>query len=330
MKNLLNQIYDIQEFVGKVDISKNLSEWTKKQFGDIKKVERQKIISIRNRFTYEHTIFNALRAKRPDNTKMPPNTNSFNAQCIFCNPLETTPSDPFGRIIGKYCVTASNIAKFDKYHSLIVFNEHNPLKLKQAWLIDYFDVCDKWFEAVEKYNNCALYNYIIWNSLWRSGASIIHGHIQIIASELKYAKVALLDDGISKYEKMWKGSKYFDDLIEIHKQFGLEITYNKDHILFYLSPIKEKEIVIISDDTKLRRIGKTIYKTLEFLKYLNVQSFNLIAYQIKNKYIVRIVDRGALNIKHSDYGAAEVYCLAIVQSDPFEMAERWKNLNEKD
>ena len=46
----------------------------------------------------------------------------------FASPLENTTEDTFGRITGRHCVTASNIAKCDELHGLVIFKNSHPLK----------------------------------------------------------------------------------------------------------------------------------------------------------------------------------------------------------
>ena len=58
------------------------------------------------------------------------------AHDLFSNPYENTPEDVFGRVIGKHCVTASNIAKGDGLHGLVIFNEFNPLHFSREEVLE--------------------------------------------------------------------------------------------------------------------------------------------------------------------------------------------------
>ena len=75
----------------------------------------------------------------------------------FCRPLEGTPSDVFGRVQGSHSITASNIAKYDALHSVIVFDEHNPLALSRELIIDTFDVGFRWAEKAVEFDPMACY-----------------------------------------------------------------------------------------------------------------------------------------------------------------------------
>ena len=41
----------------------------------------------------------------------------------FCTPEEMTPADVFGRVRGSHSTTASNVAKYDGFHGLVVFDD---------------------------------------------------------------------------------------------------------------------------------------------------------------------------------------------------------------
>ena len=49
--------------------------------------------------------------------------------CDFCNYEERTAADVWGRIESKLCYTASNVAKYQGYHTLVVARQHSPLDI---------------------------------------------------------------------------------------------------------------------------------------------------------------------------------------------------------
>ena len=55
---------------------------------------------------------------------------------MFARPLTDTTADVFGRIQGRFCVTASNVAKYDAWHGLIIPNEAQPLHFSAEQLED--------------------------------------------------------------------------------------------------------------------------------------------------------------------------------------------------
>ena len=57
---------------------------------------------------------------------------------------EGTPEDLFGRVTGRHAITASNIAKYDAFHGVVIFDHHNPLQFSREAIVDYLDVGLRW------------------------------------------------------------------------------------------------------------------------------------------------------------------------------------------
>ena len=189
-RELFYRFYSFEISTGSLKIPVEMENWVKKRFGSVERVESQQIVSIKNKFTGEHSLFNKLRSDRPIKAKSAIAWEELEEKekCLFCNPEKKTPADVFGRVKGEYCITGSNIAKYDSFHSLIIFNEHNPLEIKREWVEDYLRTGERWFEEVSQAEKRKMQKFFLWNCLWRSGASIIHGHIQLTASLMRYGK----------------------------------------------------------------------------------------------------------------------------------------------
>lgn len=299
----------------------------------VDRVEHQKIIKITNKWTGESTLFNSLRADRPgirgtDREKEKSHifeliTESKKA-CDFCQPEKYTPEDVFGRIYGKYSITAANLAKYDVWSSLVIFQNHNPLKFSLEEFSDYLNTSLAWFEAVNNHSPLFRFPFLVWNCLPRAGASQVHGHVQILMSREPYAKVDTLQKTWQKYGKEIDAD-YFQDLYQVHRSLGL--SGNQGHIKFLASitPIKEKEVIIISSKMDLEA-KKTIFKILRcFIDILDVFSFNLsiscppIDHQAELPYIIKIVDRGSLLKSTADMGGMELYGSSVVADDPYKI-----------
>jgi hypothetical protein len=322
-QELFKRFYSFEISTGRQKVPEEMENWVRERFGSVERVENQQIVSIKNKFTGEHSLFNRLRADRPveakSNIKIVELEEKGN--CLFCNPEKQTPSDVFGRIKGRYCITASNIAKYDSFHSLIIFKEHNPLKIKREWIEEYLRTGERWFDEVAKYEEeKELQKFFLWNCLWRSGASIIHGHIQLTASRMRYGKLEVMENVAAGYNKEFNSS-YIVDLYNIHKSLGLASENKREKILFYLTPVKEKEIFVISKARKSDEMADTIYKLLKCYLDLGVRSFNLAIFQLEDYHIARLVDRGSLEDRNSDIGAMELYTASVISSDPFKLAQ---------
>lgn len=335
-RTLVTRIFRISAATGSLVPPESMRNWIVEHFGSTESVKRQKIVKVTNLVTMEGTLFNELRASRP----MQVGDKSYVelSQAItsslsdpFCRPREMTPEDIFGRVRGKHCITASNIAKFDVFHGLVIFDKHDPLKFTEKEVIDYIDTALRWAAEVNKADHDAKYFFFMWNCLWRSGASVVHGHFQLTMSrDMHYGRVEHLRRAALSYEQKY-GSSYFEDLFEVHDCLGLAVSNGETKVLSYLTPIKEKEVLLIAD-TLDQSFKKTVYKVIRCLvDTLGTVSFNLAAYirpmSSTNEdwtgfpIMVRIVDRGDPSIRTADIGAMELYASSVVSSDPFRIAE---------
>jgi hypothetical protein len=322
-------------------LPEEMKPWAEKNFGSSASVESQKIIKVFNKLSFEESLFNELRAKRPLETRTDEDSIKMINESIgdpFCKPLTGTPADTFGRIKGKYCVTASNVAKYDGLHGLIIFKEHNPLNFSEKQLQDYISTAIKWFSKANKSNKEAIYPYLLWNCLWRSGASIIHGHMQMVLGEgIPYADAEYYNEIMRIYQEKYKAD-YFQELCKAHELIGLGM--NKKGLLLFtnLTQRKDKEITLISKKLDKKCVS-AIYKIANCLvKEFGVNSFNLgILFPPINPpinkddswkdfpVIIRIVDRGKLSNKTTDFGGMEMYAhSSVIETDPYVVFEKVK------
>jgi len=340
-KLLFYRIFDLRTMIGKLRIPESLVGWVEERFGSVDVVEEQKIIKLTNLVTMEGSLFNALRAKRPmevsERSKIEELiTGSEGDQ--FCEPMEKTPEDVFGRVVGKSCVTASNVAKYDGFHGLVIFNEHNPLLITEEGIADSIDVAMAWAMKAQQVEREHRNFFLMWNCLWRSGASIIHGHMQMTLSRgMHYAKVEALRRAAKLYE-LTNGSNYFKDLYEIHRQIGLGLEVEGTRIIAYLTPIKEKEVMIISKALD-QSFKKGLYEVLKCFVYeMGVESYNVAIYTPPIgmteaeegdwggfPVMARVVDRGDARNKTCDIGAMELYANSVISADPFWVASVLKS-----
>jgi hypothetical protein len=241
-----------------------------------------------------------------------------------------TPEDTFGRIHGKHVVTASNIAKYDGFHGVVIFNEHDPLAYTHASVEDAFAVAREWFARSHAADPDANYPLIMWNCLWRSGASIPHGHLQVsLTKGMHYGQIERQRRVASDFRRL-HGASYYDDLFRAHAALGLGRERDGVRVMANLTPIKEKECIVVGQALDADFIS-ALYETLNCLTdHLSVVSFNLVVWQppLSNSgedwsdfpVIARMVDRGDPLNRTADFGAMELYAASVVSSDPFKVA----------
>ena len=335
-KELFQRIYATTTTVGELCTPPSMKPWVKQQFGSVEAVTRQKIVKVTNEVTGEGALFNRLRDYRPieatEEKSLDDQLLEASQKDSFRYPEENTPEDTFGRVVGKHCITASNIAKYDGLHGMVIFNEFNPLKFSKEQVIDYIDVAWEWAKRAQAKRPQAKYFLFVWNCLFRAGASIVHGHAQVMLTEGKhYAKIEGLRRAALDYRQNY-GSNYFTDLFRVHHSIGCAMDKDGVKIVASLTPFRDNEIILMGDELNLS-FKERIYEVLAYLRdEMSVVSFNLglitppLAETEESwdgfPVMVRVVDRGNPNSRASDVGGVEIYAASVVSSDPIELARQ--------
>ena len=331
-KEKFDNIYSLDKDVGKLKVGKDMKAWVKKTFGNVEGVENQEIVRIDNKTTFESALFNKLRAMRPVDASEKQSTAKVIAESEggpFCNPEKKTPEDVFGRVKGKHSTTASNVAKYDSYHGLVVFEKHDPLDFTSEDIKDHLKTAESWIKKGYEQDSDRKFPFIMWNCLWKSGASILHGHMQVLLAKHKhYGEVEKLRHFAEAYEKE-NGTDYLEDLYEVHESVGLGLKHKDNNIFVHLTPVKEKEVLIISPT--LNNVYEDLYKVLDTYREMGVESFNVGVYmepldaEWKMPIVIRVVDRGSLSSKTVDIGGMELFAgTTIIASDPYKVFEKLK------
>jgi hypothetical protein len=331
-----NRIFDLNVTLGEVVPPPAMHPWIAGYFGSVDAVRRQRIVKVTNRVTLDGTLFNELRASRPQ--EAPAVVDDDLEATIhdseggpFCHPSDGTPADSFGRVRGEWAISASNVAKYDGWHGVIVFDEHHPLRFTAEQVSDYVETAQTWARAVHDADPEAHYPFFIWNCLWRSGASILHGHAQMTVTRgMHYAKVEGWRLAAIRYRREY-GTDYFSDLVASHRALGLAVDHGTAKILPSLTPFKEKETHIIAPhlNDDLKSALYTVLKT--FIERLGVTSFNLALYQppladTRETWdgfpcVARVLDRGDPRSQTSDVGSMEMFAQSVVATDPFRVLD---------
>jgi hypothetical protein len=335
------RIFTVSVTTGRLDPPAAMHPWITKLFGSVEAVRAQRIVRVTNQVTYEGALFNDLRALRPMEVRGGDDVRAAIAAAAndpFDRPLQGTPADTFGRIKGEHGITASNVAKYDGYHGVLVFDEHDPLApVDAAKIRDHLTTCHRWGEAAQAEDPAARYLFVMWNCLWRAGGSIVHGHMQMTATRgAHYPKVELLRRQALGYEAA-HGRDYFDDLWLVAEALGLGARIGEARAMASLTPIKEREMVIVgpagADETTL---ADAIAKTVQTYRAAGVVAHNMAVYlpplspdgEDWRRFppIARLVDRGDPANKTSDIGAMELYAASVIASDPFRLADALRSL----
>jgi hypothetical protein len=334
------QIFHVALAQGQADPPESMHNWVIEQFGSLQAVQQQTIVRIINRLTLEGTHFNALRAQRPlpkggGDEELEAKINQELAESKgFQDPLRNTTYDLFGRIHGQHCITASNIAKYDGWHGVIIFDQPHPLHFNAEQLRDYLATGLAWLQAAHSHDQQAIYPLIFWNCLPKAGASQMHGHMQLaLGKDFPYAMTERWRRAAAQY-----GPNYFDDFANIHRALGLELPLGIKSIqcFAHLTPARNNELIFLGQHSQnLDAMAQALAKALDFMQQqLGVRSFNMLlslppfgpANPDWHKFpaIMRIADRGNALSTSSDFGAVELFATGITTTDPFAIAQSYR------
>jgi hypothetical protein len=330
------RIFAVSTSVGRLDPPPEMHAWIAKQFGTVDAVLAQKIVRVTNLVTLEGALFNDLRARRPAEVKGADEVRETIERSRgdpFCHPETGTPADTFGRIRGEHGITASNIAKYDAYHGVLIFDDHDPLAAMTADVIrDRLATARRWAATANAEDAAAIYYFLIWNCLWRAGGSIVHGHMQMTLTRgMHYPRVEMLRRRALEYSAQ-NGRDYFDDLWLVHDALGLGNERDGARVFASLSPVKESEVTILGrpgeDEATL---ADAIARVIDAYRSRGVVAYNLALLLPplvadgsdwrRFPAQARLVDRGDPANKTSDIGGMELYAAGVVAADPFALAD---------
>lgn len=341
-------LYQVVALPSRLRLPPEMRGWVNDVFDSTEAVEHQSIVRVTNRVTAEEALFNTLRARRPIDIP----TESYGGGDLaslleasrgdpFCHPYEQTPEDVFGRVVGTHSLTASNIAKVDAYHAVVIFHEHNPLVFDADQVADYLRTGLAWGERVRSFDPTARFWLFWWNALWKSGASILHGHAQVVSRPgCHYGRLERTRRSVESYRARC-GRDYFEDLLAVHQALGLTVDHGSARAIAALTPIKERELWVMDPHGLTDSSLALVYRVLDYyVNVLGIQSFN-VAYlrpplgepstDVQDwqgfPHLFRIVDRGPVDVPMADMGGLELFGATSVAHDPFALIEGLRHHN---
>ncbi|HEY1387926.1 MAG TPA: hypothetical protein VGF38_05220 [Ktedonobacterales bacterium] len=363
LRALAEQLFEIVEAEGVIAPPPEMEPWLARTFGEVEATLRQRIIRVTNRWTFEGATFNPLRSRRPGSgatqtatqattqagpLELPPELRERIAATEgddFCDPEHRTPADSFGRVRGRHVVTAANVAKAEGWHSVAIFDRHDPLAIDSALIADLLAVAGTWAQRAHEAENDARYFFLLWNCLQRAGASLIHGHAQMtLSTTMAHGRVELWRTAAARYRQE-TGGGYFADLAAVHAALGLAVPIADSPVTLFasLTPAKEREFVLLADPWRddgnggqrlaLESLAEPLAAALEVMLHtLGVRAFNVAIFGpplpgdpraakwASFPLVARFVDRGNPLAPTSDIAALELFGSSVIASDPFDVA----------
>lgn len=341
---LAERLFQVEVSEGIINPPLEMEPWIARTFGSVEAARRQRIIRVMNRWTFEGATFNPLRAQRPGAGATtaapgdPPELRERIERAIgddFCQPETRTPADTFGRARGANTITAANVAKADGWHGVAIFDRHDPLALDQPLVADLLSTALDWAGRAHAQDPAARHLFLLWNCLWRAGASLIHGHAQMTLSHgMAHARVEGLRAAAARY-RAETGGDYFSDLGATLDALGLRaFTGGEGAAYVSLTPIKEREIMLLAPGGRIEEmpalLAAPLWRVLRAaIQEMGVRAFNVAIYGPPLEggagwagfpLVARFVDRGAPLSSTSDIAALELFGSSVISSDPFAVA----------
>jgi hypothetical protein len=335
---VVEQLFAVEASEGEIVPPAELEPWLAATFGSVETALSQRIVRVMNCWTFEGAAFNPLRARKPISHAASSSRVSVRERIEatrgddFCDPERRTPTEVFGRVRVGRVSAASNVAKANGWHAVLIFDEHDPLAIDAQDVADLLATAETWAARVREHDPVARHLFLGWNCLWRAGASQVHAHAQVtLSAGMAQARV----EGwraAAKHYRQETSKDYFADLVEAHRMLGLAAEIGPAARFASLTPAKEREIVLLAPaDTGLSGIAAPLAVTLQvMLDSMGVRAFNVAVFgpplgDADERWagfplVARLVDRGDPGSDASDVAAMELFGSSVIASDPFEVA----------
>jgi len=221
---------------------------------------------------------------------------STKANCPFC-PERVHASTPMfpkevveeGKIVvGETILFPSLFAHMD-YNAVGVLCKEHYLKINEVpeKLYDGLRAGLSWIRRLNRYDNNVRYSCFIENYLPPSGSTVIHPHIQVLASELPFNTLReLLDKSREYFERT--GTNYWTTLINVERGGERFIGEVGDTVwLTPFAPMHTYEVWAVSksfssflevDEKALQDFVNGLKRALNFFKDEGLSSFNMALY----------------------------------------------------
>ncbi len=332
------RLFEVTQSAGQCVVPDTMRPWAIETFGSVEAVERQSVIRVTNTVTWEGAQYNPIRMRRP----MPVRTADGGPRAadrrpqadIFATPLESTAADTFGRVRGKYCVTTSNIARWEGMNAVLIFDTFDPLAVDEAHMRDYFAASREWARRARQAAPDARYFVWMWNGGPMGGASIPHAHAQLaLARGRTYAFIERLRLAALGYGAQY-GSDYFTDLLAAHSDVGLGFELGGVPGLINLGALRGYDTWLLGaafDDTLasafagalralIDRAGMRAFTASVIMPPINADGGPERPGDPDWRgfpFIARIVDRGRADAASSDIGALDLFGASVISHDPY-------------
>lgn len=235
-----------------------------------------------------------------------------------------------GRV--NHWVTAANAGSYVAWHSIAVSKENHRPALSKYSIGSLFGIAVDWYQTVHENDPEACYPFLGWNKGPRAGESIPHDHVQLLMRKKPSAKLGLMRERMADHLWLNKES-YFRNLIHCLEPLGLVCRVNSATIIFHLTPIQEKEVIIYQEDPRglpHYDLAMATYEMLRWWESVGVTDYNLALYvpplgaNLKEGDWCDFYSHVRMTDRVSNMAVMELYDTPVVSGDPFSLAKSFK------
>ena len=236
-----------------------------------------------------------------------------------------------------------NLFSLGTYHPVIRLCDAHFLKLSEftpELVANGFLAARKFINTVYGKDPEIGYTAVTANYLFPAGASLVHPHLQMIATPIPYSYQARMLEGCAQWLEK-NNSSFYLDLIEEEKDGPRYIGRKGDwYWLTPFSPLGINEIIAIHEhkqdlddlsDTDILTLSEGISKVLCHYEAIGHLSYNYSLYAIRNnidgkgfRLMLKIITRQNLypNYRNDDYFLQKLLQSELIITPPEELAEQ--------
>lgn len=277
--------------------------------------------------------------------------------CIFCGDSVRAktarypdPVLPNGRMEQGEAVLFANLFSLAHYHPVIVLSKEHflrPAQMDPLLLADGFQLARNFLKDVYERDVTVGFAAVGANYLLPAGASQVHPHMQMLASDVPYTYHARLLDAVTDHVRR-NGTHYFADLIAEERRLGERYIgrYGAWHWIAPFSPMGSNEIMAVHDAESdlgritvrdLRDLSDGIAAVLKLYDELGHLSFNFTLYSARGgetvgfHCLLKMVNRQNLspNYRNDDFFLQKLLSTDLILNLPEDLAPRARTWFER-
>ena len=270
------------------------------------------------------------------------------ANCIFCGESVRTRTAcypesllPGGRLQEGDAILFANLFSVGEHHPVIALTKSHflrPSELTPRLLADGFRAGKLFLRDVYQRDMTVAFATLNCNYLMPAGASLVHPHLQLLATSVPYSYHGRLLGAAAEYT-MRNGTSYFDDLVSRETALGERFIARVGawHWLTAYSPMGSNEIMGIHDsagdlgqlmERDLRDLCDGVSRVLSFFESLGHLSFNFTLYSARGaetvggRMVIMLITRQNLypNYRNDDYFLQKMLRTELIFTTPEDLA----------